>query len=43
MSSRKAPMTDRDYENSSREELLELLRNRDADAAGGLRLHYKGL
>ena len=39
---RKAPMTDRDYESYSREELLTLLRDRDADEAGGLRLHYKG-
>ena len=39
---RKTPMTDRDYESYSREELLTLLRNRDADEAGGLRLHYKG-
>ncbi len=42
MLSRKTPMTDRDYESYSREELLGLLRDRDADEAGGLRLHYKG-
>ena len=35
-------MTDRDYESYSREELLGFLRDRDADEAGGLRLHYKG-
>src|SRR5665213_925592 len=35
-------MTHRDYEAFSREELIRLLRDRDADEAGGLRLHYKG-
>ena len=42
MLSRKTPMTERDYESYSREELLGMLRDRDADEAGGLRLHYKG-
>ena len=42
MLSRKTPMTDRDYESYSREELLGLLRDRNADEAGGLRLHYRG-
>ena len=32
-------MTDRDYESLSREDLIGLLRDRDA---GGSRLHYKG-
>jgi adenine-specific DNA-methyltransferase len=35
-------MTERDYEGLSREELIRLLLDRDADEAGGLRLHYKG-
>ena len=39
---RKPPMTVRDYENLSREDVIGLLRDRDADEAGGLRLHYKG-
>jgi adenine-specific DNA-methyltransferase len=35
-------MSNRDYGDLRREELIELLRDRDADEAGGLRLHYKG-
>lgn len=35
-------MTARDYDGYSREDLLRLLRERDADEAGGLRLAYKG-
>jgi adenine-specific DNA-methyltransferase len=35
-------MSDRDYDSFSREELIRLLRSRDAEEAGGLRLHYKG-
>src|SRR4051812_41195556 len=32
----------RAYDAYSREDLIRLLRERDADEAGGLRLHYKG-
>lgn len=32
----------RAYDTYSREDLIRLLRERDADEAGGLRLHYKG-
>ncbi|MFC5357084.1 site-specific DNA-methyltransferase [Azospirillum himalayense] len=35
-------MTARDYDGYSREDLLRLLRERDADEAGGLRLSYAG-
>ncbi len=35
-------MDHRDYDSFSREELIRVLRDRDADEAGGLRLHYKG-
>lgn len=35
-------MSNRDYGDLRREELIELLCARDADEAGGLRLHYKG-
>lgn len=35
-------MSDRDYRSLSREDLIDLLQERDADEAGGLRLHYKG-
>jgi adenine-specific DNA-methyltransferase len=35
-------MEARDYDSYNREELIGLLRARDADEAGGLRLHYKG-
>ena len=35
-------MSDRGYDSYSREELIGLLKDRDADEAGGLRLHYKG-
>ena len=35
-------MEARDYDGFSREELIGLLRTRDADEAGGLRLSYKG-
>jgi adenine-specific DNA-methyltransferase len=39
---RKSAMGDRDYDSYSREELIGLLTDRDADEAGGLRLYYKG-
>ena len=35
-------MPDASYEGLSREELIHALSRRDADEAGGLRLHYKG-
>ena len=35
-------MTARNYDGYSREELLRLLMERDADETGGLRLYYKG-
>lgn len=35
-------MSARDYEHFSREDLIRLLRERDQDEAGGLRLTYKG-
>ena len=35
-------MIDRTYDSYSREELIRLLRDRDRDEAGGLRLHYTG-
>ena len=35
-------MSTRDYEHFSREDLLRLLRERDQDEAGSLRLTYKG-
>jgi adenine-specific DNA-methyltransferase len=35
-------MNDRDYESFSREDLIRLLTQRDADEAGGLRLRYEG-
>ena len=35
-------MSERDYEGLSREDLIRVLRDRDRDEAGGLRLHYTG-
>lgn len=35
-------MVGQDYSSYSREELIRLLLDRDADEAGGLRLTYKG-
>ena len=42
MPTQRITMSDRDYDRYSREELIRLLLDRDADEAGGLRLTYKG-